>query len=53
VSNPARAFQRGVGDRIAALEGTLLVDSPPGRGTTIRAEMPIEGAVPNDGPQSH
>jgi PAS domain S-box-containing protein len=39
---------RGLGDRIAALDGTLLVDSAPGRGTTIRAEVPIDRAGAND-----
>jgi signal transduction histidine kinase len=33
---------RGLVDRVAALGGTLDVDSPPGRGTTIRAEIPCE-----------
>jgi signal transduction histidine kinase len=31
---------RGLEDRIGALGGTLTVDSPPGRGTVIRAEIP-------------
>ncbi|HEY3190528.1 MAG TPA: sensor domain-containing protein, partial [Solirubrobacteraceae bacterium] len=31
---------RGLNDRIAALEGTLTVDSPPGRGTRVRARIP-------------
>jgi len=31
----------GLADRVAALGGTLRVDSPPGRGTTLRAEIPI------------
>jgi signal transduction histidine kinase len=31
---------RGLMDRIEALGGTLLVSSPPGRGTRMRAEMP-------------
>jgi hypothetical protein len=29
----------GLGDRIAALDGTLEVDSPPGQGTTVRASL--------------
>ena len=33
---------RGLADRVAALEGTLEVDSPPGRGTVVRARIPIE-----------
>ncbi|HJR93966.1 MAG TPA: PAS domain S-box protein [Gaiellaceae bacterium] len=32
---------RGLADRVAVLEGTLGVDSPPGGGTTIRAELPL------------
>jgi signal transduction histidine kinase len=31
---------RGLADRVAALDGRLELDSPPGRGTTIRAEIP-------------
>lgn len=32
---------RGLADRVAALDGVLLVESEPGRGTTIRAEVPV------------
>jgi signal transduction histidine kinase len=32
---------RGLADRVEALGGRLLVDSEPGRGTTVRAELPI------------
>ena len=32
---------RGLADRVAALNGTLEVESPPGRGTRIRAEIPL------------
>ncbi len=32
---------RGLVDRVAVLDGTLVVDSPPGRGTSIRAEIPL------------
>jgi signal transduction histidine kinase len=32
---------RGLADRIAALNGKLEVESEPGRGTTIRAEIPL------------
>jgi signal transduction histidine kinase len=32
---------RGLADRIAALNGTLEVESVPGQGTTIRAEIPL------------
>jgi signal transduction histidine kinase len=31
---------RGLADRLAAVEGTLAVDSPPGRGTRVRASIP-------------
>jgi PAS domain S-box-containing protein len=32
---------RGLADRVAALNGTLEVESVPGQGTTIRAEIPL------------
>jgi signal transduction histidine kinase len=32
---------RGLADRVEALGGRLHVDSPPGRGTRIRAELPL------------
>ena len=32
---------RGLADRVAALDGTLEVESPPGGGTRIRADLPI------------
>jgi signal transduction histidine kinase len=32
---------RGLADRIAAIDGTLWVESPPGAGTRLRAEIPI------------
>ena len=35
---------RGLADRIDALGGRLVVDSPPGRGTVIRAELPSPSA---------
>jgi signal transduction histidine kinase len=31
----------GLHDRVAALAGTLTIDSPPGAGTRIRAELPL------------
>jgi len=31
---------RGLADRVAALDGRFEVDSPPGHGTTIRAQLP-------------
>jgi signal transduction histidine kinase len=33
---------RGLADRVAAVDGSLSVESPPGRGTTVRAEFPCE-----------
>jgi signal transduction histidine kinase len=32
---------RGLEQRVAALNGSLMVESPAGRGTTVRAEIPI------------
>lgn len=32
---------RGLADRVEALDGRLVVESVPGRGTTIRAEIPV------------
>jgi signal transduction histidine kinase len=31
----------GLKDRLAALDGTLAINSPPGGGTRIRAEIPL------------
>jgi signal transduction histidine kinase len=31
---------RGLADRVGALDGRLSVSSPPGHGTTLRAEFP-------------
>ena len=31
---------RGLADRVAALDGSLLVTSPPGEGTVVTAELP-------------
>ena len=36
---------RGLADRVEALEGRLVVTSPRGRGTTVRAEIPIDSPV--------
>jgi signal transduction histidine kinase len=33
---------RGLTDRIEALGGQLELSSPPGAGTTLRAEIPLE-----------
>jgi signal transduction histidine kinase len=35
---------RGLADRVEALDGQLQVESVPGKGTTIRAEIPVESA---------
>ena len=35
---------RGLRDRVAALDGRLEVDSPPGHGTAVVAELPLERA---------
>ena len=32
----------GIGDRVAALGGRLLIDSPRGGGTTVAAELPLQ-----------
>jgi signal transduction histidine kinase len=32
---------RGLGDRVAALDGSLTLDSPAGRGTRLRATIPV------------
>jgi signal transduction histidine kinase len=32
---------RGLGDRLAALDGRLEIDSPPGGGTRVRALIPL------------
>jgi signal transduction histidine kinase len=34
---------RGLADRVAALDGRLDVESAAGRGTTVRAEIPVDG----------
>ncbi len=39
-ADPAGGGLRGLADRFAALEGSLEVLSPPGGGTTLRAEIP-------------
>ncbi|MFF4346200.1 PAS domain S-box protein [Streptomyces sp. NPDC001530] len=33
----------GLADRVAAFDGALVIDSPPGAGTSVRAEIPIPG----------
>ncbi len=39
---------RGLADRVAALEGTVTLESSPGRGTRLRAELPcvVDPALP-------
>jgi signal transduction histidine kinase len=37
---------RGLADRVEALGGTLGLDSPPGRGTRLTAELPLDGQAP-------
>jgi signal transduction histidine kinase len=32
---------RGLADRVAALDGTFAVESPPGGGTRVLAEIPL------------
>jgi signal transduction histidine kinase len=42
---------RGLGDRVAALDGSLDVESPPGGGTTVHAVIPLPpGTVPAPAP---
>jgi signal transduction histidine kinase len=36
---------RGLGDRVAALDGTLSLESPPGRGTRLHVEIPCDPLV--------
>ena len=31
----------GLADRVAALGGTIAIASPPGRGTSLRVELPV------------
>jgi signal transduction histidine kinase len=35
---------RGLADRVEALEGRLVVASPPGGGTRVRVEVPLAAA---------
>jgi two-component system sensor histidine kinase DesK len=32
----------GIGERVRALGGTLEIDSPPGAGTVLRAQLPVQ-----------
>ena len=36
---------RGLADRVAVVDGTLFVESPPGRGTTVTCTVPVRTAV--------
>jgi PAS domain S-box-containing protein len=38
----------GLTDRVEALDGCLIIHSPPGEGTTIWAEIPVRLAAPED-----
>jgi signal transduction histidine kinase len=42
VGNGTGSGLRGLADRVEALDGRLSVSSPPGHGTTLRAEFPCE-----------
>jgi signal transduction histidine kinase len=42
---------RGLTDRVEALEGRLQINSPAGRGTAIRVELPVGLASPQDSGQ--
>jgi len=35
---------RGLRDRVETLDGELVIESPPGRGTLVRAELPVRAA---------
>jgi signal transduction histidine kinase len=37
---------RGLADRVSALDGLFEIESSPGRGTTVRAALPVRQAVP-------
>jgi signal transduction histidine kinase len=39
-ADPDGSGLRGLGDRVAALDGELRIDSPPGSGTRITARLP-------------
>jgi len=43
---------RGLVDRVEALDGTLLVESPPGEGTSVRAAIPLPVGVRVAAPQA-
>jgi len=39
----------GLADRVSIVNGALRIDSGPGRGTTLRAEIPLAAADAGDG----
>jgi signal transduction histidine kinase len=39
-ADPSGSGLRGLADRVEALDGRLVVESPPGRGTRVRAVIP-------------
>ena len=44
-ADPARGTGlRGLADRVEALDGTLIVESPRGQGTRLAAEIPLQHA---------
>ena len=43
---------RGLADRVEALDGTLVVESPPGEGTCVRAAFPLPAGVRVAAPQA-
>ena len=43
---------RGLVDRVEALDGTLVVESPPGEGTSVRATIPLPAGVRLAAPQA-
>jgi signal transduction histidine kinase len=43
---------RGLQDRLAALDGRLALDSPPGAGTRLRAVIPSAAQAPASQPAS-
>jgi uncharacterized protein DUF4118 len=42
-ASPTREFLEGLEDRLSALDGRLRLQSPPGRGTLLIAEIPVRG----------
>jgi signal transduction histidine kinase len=48
-ADPALRGVRSLADRIAIVNGTLHIDSAPGQGTTLRAEVPLAAVRGCDG----